>query len=287
MRIRVHLDWLSYGFDLPKEIREEYSGVSAVVMHFEQMLGQAGKGMGGNRWYRHMMRWEDQGVLISWGPRIKANRDVAVQVTGCGFQTPEMESLHWEAMQFWGGIPNRIDVAWDFFGESLLDLRHVEEFKNLRPKFGKRVDMAVNGNWSGCTVGFGAGSEAGLRIYDKELEQGENVFQTRGEDDVFWWRVEMQLRGNTCKEQRWERKELSGVYDTFRGAMVSRYNINPDGGRVGVCQARKKGVATSAAAVLFWQRRQAKAERKLAVLNQAFNDGYEDERQDFRKGWTE
>jgi len=286
VRIRVHLDWLSYGFDLPSEIREQYSGVSAAVMHFEQMLGQAGKGGSGNRWYRHMMKWEDQGVTISWGPRIAANRDVAVQVSGCGFQTPEMEQLHWEAMQFWGGIPNRIDVAWDFIGEGVLELRHVGEFRGIRPKFGTRRDMKVNGQWSGFTIGYGPGSEACLRVYDKELEQGESAFQVMEDGDEFWWRVEMMLRGNTCKEQGWGKMDLPAVYEAFRGAMMSRYSLNPDGGRVGVCQARRKGVATSAAAVLYWQRRMAKAERKLAVLNQALNDGFEDKSQEFRKGWS-
>jgi len=260
VRIQVHLDWLCFSYDgCPKWL----------IQQGDHLTGVLGKSGFGSRFYRHSMRWDDVGLVIQWGPRIKSNRDVQVEFSGKFFSSPEREAWAWEMCQVMKGHPSRIDVAWDFFFTSALELRHRQEFQAIRPVFGTRRDMLVNGAWSGMTIGYGPGSEACLRVYDKALEQGAQAPESMRPGDLEWWRIEFMLRGNTLKEQGLQRYGLEEVYSCFRSGMLSRYRLNPDGGRVGLCKARKKGLANSRNAVVFWQRKAAKAGRKLSALNAA------------------
>jgi len=255
------VDWVTMSFDGgPNQVAE--------VEDLFRGIGCDLKMRGGNKCYRFGSCSE--GVALFWQNRMKANRFFQVELSGLFFKTKEREEWACDFISIFKGKPSRIDVAWDFYTEGLLDVQEIEGLKMIEPKWPmKRKDWRVNGVYTGFSYGMGKGSEVSLRAYNKGVEQAGKAEAAGIGEGTEWWRVEIQVNGNTLKDQGidWGNCHPDLMYQLGRGFYLSRFSneVGISGDRE--IQPRKRGGGGIAAKVLYWERIRRAAQGRLDELN--------------------
>lgn len=264
----VKIDWLCFSF--PREF-------DALPLVISERAGYQIQKVGASRW--HKEKWEVRSSIgerhfwVFLKPRTSAGKPM-VEMTGSWFLDSQVEREALELMKLCSGVPNRLDVAWDYQQELVGEADFWAELRGVRPKRRQSLSNRTNeyGEWTGVTFGYGVGSEVCCRIYDKALETG-----TIEHHVGWWWRVEVTVRGNTLKAQELI-QNLGDAYDLAFLFIRSRWRGWPEwtgftGGEVPRPAPRPRGVATYEGAVLYHQRIIAKHQRALAEIEECWLGG--------------
>lgn len=176
------------------------------------------------RWYKETYFFRD-GVTVFTIPRTKKLAAAMVELRGDFFEAFGDAGIDC-ALYFigWGKV-SRIDWAWDFVSK-VGDYEHYHTLEEFRPKRKQKVEP--KGYWLGedyRETGFVSGiSDFRLRVYDKREESGCEDWEIKE-----WQRVEVVMRGNLSKNQKWSDKEgritKESVSRVVQGALLRRFEL--------------------------------------------------------------
>lgn len=257
----IKVDWLAFSY--PREF-------DAVALDLAVRSGFSIERIGSSRW--HKEKWEVKSLCgerkfhVFLKPRTSAGKP-QVEMGGSWLCDSQVEREALELMRACDGIPNRLDIAWDFRQENHGETDHWRDLDLIEPKRSQKTTIFHDEyrEWTGKAFGYGVGSECCLRVYDKGKESG-----TEEQNLGWWWRVEVMIRGNTLKAQDII-KDCVGAYRLGEVFLKSRWTGFPDwfglDWLLGIKPApRPRGIATYEGAVVYHQRIIAKHQRCLAEI---------------------